>query len=213
MYTNLEYIPSDEPKKLVVMLHGLGSNGEDLMSLQPFLTPNLDEVAFYSPNAIEPFDGGMGGYQWFSKERLFDENFLDYATENCRIALAMIDDKIEELGLTRQDTILLGFSQGTMIIPSILSMDEGDDNFCGAILFAGRYSKPKQPICNKYNFCLIHSEEDEIMSMEDAQNLYNNLKKDCAKSITLNCLPNLGHSIDQRGIEIALDFMNENFTE
>ena len=211
MYTNLEYIPQTGAKKLIVMLHGIGSNGEDLMSLQPFISHEITDTAFYSPNAIEPFDGGMGGYQWFSKERIFDANFLDYTAENCQIALQMIDAKIKELNLKRSDTILLGFSQGSIIIPSILSMDEGDDNFAGAILFAGRYMKPQRVISNKYNLCIIHSEEDDIMSMEDAQTLYNNLKEECSNQITLHYLPNLGHSIDHRGIEIAVQFIQDNF--
>ena len=38
---------------LMVMLHGYGSNGDDLASLVPFFEPILPDTEFYSPDGIE----------------------------------------------------------------------------------------------------------------------------------------------------------------
>lgn len=210
MYTDLQLLPTDGTKHLVVMLHGLGSNGEDLLSLAPFMAPKLPGVAFFSPNAIEPFDHGMGGYQWFGANKIREASFADYATNNCKLALGIIDQKIDALNLKRADTILLGFSQGGMIIPSIFSMDEGEDNFKAGILLCTRYAKPKVDISNKYNLCIIHGEEDELMSAEDAISLKTHLKIH-ATELEFHNLPHLGHSIDHRGIEIITKFIKKNF--
>ena len=51
---------------LVVLLHGLGADGQDLIDLAEHLGPVLPHAAFVAPNAPEPCDMGPFGYQWFS---------------------------------------------------------------------------------------------------------------------------------------------------
>ncbi|MGE0828362.1 MAG: alpha/beta hydrolase, partial [Hyphomonadaceae bacterium] len=54
-----------KPNALVVLLHGYGSNGADLISLAPYWAKDLPGAAFVAPNAPEPVPGAPGGYQWF----------------------------------------------------------------------------------------------------------------------------------------------------
>ena len=58
-----------KPDSLVVLLHGYGSNGADLISLAPYFAKALPGAHFVSPNAIEPVPGAPGGYQWFRSAR------------------------------------------------------------------------------------------------------------------------------------------------
>ncbi len=54
-------------KQLVLLLHGVGSNGDDLISLAPLFAQALPDAHFIAPNAPYPCDMmpmGMG-YQWF----------------------------------------------------------------------------------------------------------------------------------------------------
>ena len=41
------------PKRLVVFIHGLGSNGNDLISLAPLMQDDLPDCHFISPNGVE----------------------------------------------------------------------------------------------------------------------------------------------------------------
>jgi predicted esterase len=59
-----------KPKQLVVLLHGYGSNGEDLISLAPYWAKTLPDAQFVSPNAPDPVPGYPGGYQWFPITKL-----------------------------------------------------------------------------------------------------------------------------------------------
>jgi phospholipase/carboxylesterase len=59
-----------KPKQLIVLLHGYGSNGEDLISLAPYWAKTLPDAQFVSPNAPEPVPGYPGGYQWFPITKL-----------------------------------------------------------------------------------------------------------------------------------------------
>jgi phospholipase/carboxylesterase len=51
-------------KRLVIFLHGLGADGNDLLSIGPML--ELPDTHFASPNAPFPCDMAPHGYQWFS---------------------------------------------------------------------------------------------------------------------------------------------------
>src|SRR3546814_3847788 len=53
-------------KALVVMLHGVGADGNDLIGIAPLWAQLLPGVAFVSPNAPEPCDMAPFGHQWFS---------------------------------------------------------------------------------------------------------------------------------------------------
>ena len=53
------------PKQLVVLLHGLGADGNDLISLAPYFAQVLPEAAFVSPHAPDPCDMNPMGRQWF----------------------------------------------------------------------------------------------------------------------------------------------------
>jgi phospholipase/carboxylesterase len=52
-------------KTLIILLHGVGSRGEDLQGLGHFWRQNLPEVMVATPDGPDAFDMGPG-YQWFS---------------------------------------------------------------------------------------------------------------------------------------------------
>ena len=61
-------------KKIVLFLHGYGSNGSDLISLKDYISLDKKTSVFISPNAPEPCEFNFFGYQWFPlKERSDDE--------------------------------------------------------------------------------------------------------------------------------------------
>jgi phospholipase/carboxylesterase len=131
---------SGNTKTLMVLLHGLGSNGDDLFSLVPYLAPQLTDTHFYSPDGIEPCDMVPFGYQWFS---LADRSPHKLSAELERvipIISKIIEDKAASLGLTKADVILFGFSQGTMVSLSLaLASDEAYKAVLG---FSGRLYMP-----------------------------------------------------------------------
>ena len=53
-------------RSLVILLHGVGADGNDLFGLAPHFARALPDAAFVSPNAPYPCDMAPMGYQWFS---------------------------------------------------------------------------------------------------------------------------------------------------
>ncbi|MDP6342702.1 MAG: phospholipase, partial [Alphaproteobacteria bacterium] len=52
------------PEQLVILLHGLGADGDDLIALAPYFARVLPGAYFVAPHAPEPCDMAPVGYQW-----------------------------------------------------------------------------------------------------------------------------------------------------
>ncbi|HLY07045.1 MAG TPA: phospholipase [Rhizomicrobium sp.] len=98
---------------LVVLCHGYGADGNDLIGLAPHWQRALPTVAFVAPNAPERCPGA--GYQWFPISRL-DPEEVRRGVEAASSALnGFLDAELGRLGLSPDRLMLVGFSQGTML--------------------------------------------------------------------------------------------------
>ena len=111
------YGPHDKgkPGHLVVLLHGYGADGNDLIGLAPVLAPLMPDVVFLAPNAPYPCEGNPTGYQWFGISRLDPKLTLAGVRSAAPLVDAFLDEKFAEYGLDESKTCLVGFSQGTMM--------------------------------------------------------------------------------------------------
>lgn len=98
---------------LVVLCHGYGADGNDLIGLAPHWQRLLPTVAFVAPNAPERSPGA--GYQWFPISRL-DPQEVRRGVEGAAAALnSFVDAELSRLGLSPDRLMFVGFSQGTML--------------------------------------------------------------------------------------------------
>ena len=104
---------SGKASQLVVLCHGYGADGNDLISLAPHLARALPGAAFVAPNAPEQCPGA--GYQWFPISRL-DPRDMHKGVEGAAGTLeAFLAAELLRLDLTPDRLALIGFSQGTMM--------------------------------------------------------------------------------------------------
>ena len=104
-------------KQLVIMVHGYGSNKNDLISLAPELSGSLPNALFVSPSA--PFQweniAQEGPRQWFSLLDRSSKALLKEMKKVETIILNFISEQLKENNLCQDNLCLLGFSQGTML--------------------------------------------------------------------------------------------------
>ena len=81
-----------KPKKLVVLLHGLGADGNDLIGLAPYWAPLLPDAEFVSPDAPFPCDMAPYGRQWFS----FQSRAPRAVLAGVRAAAPILDNFLDE---------------------------------------------------------------------------------------------------------------------
>jgi phospholipase/carboxylesterase len=150
-----------KPDALVILLHGYGSNGADLISLAPYWAKALPGVAFVSPNAIEPVPQAPGGYQWFPISNL-DPQLMEQGVRMAAQSVdRFVDRELEKYGLDPSRLALVGFSQGTMMALHIALRREkqiaGVLGYSG-VLVGGRTLK--EQMRSKPPVLLIHGDRD-----------------------------------------------------
>src|SRR5688572_15620329 len=102
------------PESAVILLHGLGADGENLIGVAPIMAETLTDTVFHSPNAPFPFDMFNQGYQWFSLADRDPEKMLAGVKAAAPILNQYIDEILAEYNLDESKLALVGFSQGTM---------------------------------------------------------------------------------------------------
>ncbi len=194
-------------KKLVVMLHGLGSDGHDLISLVPYIQDSLPDCHFISPHGLAPYDMAPFGRQWFSLQNRTPDVVRNLMSTSAPLVMDIIKQKQNELELTNSDTILFGFSQGTMMGMYLTLIQT--EPFAAMIGFSGMLLQPLELNNKETPFCIIHGAEDDVVYAEESLSTAAYLKQNNIKHQLLT-VPNLKHSIDDSGIEFALKFIKDN---
>lgn len=192
-------------KKLVVLLHGYGSNGEDLLSLAPHWSRLMPDVEFLAPNGLEPWEAYVSGYQWFSLKE-----FTPFRIRSGLDAVRPIleDYLLIELarrGLNPQDLAIVGFSQGGMVALDIMF---AIPDLGGIICYSGGfYPSLDTPLQEPYpSVLLVHGDVDTVVPYHVFLETQQQLKKIGIYPQTLTCL-GLGHSIDKKGITGGAQFL------
>src|SRR5690348_2080112 len=100
---------------LVVLCHGYGADGNDLIGLAPLWQRLMPTVAFVAPNAPERCGGAPTGYQWFPISRL-DPHVMNSGVAAAATGLeAFLEVELARHELPPERLALVGFSQGTMM--------------------------------------------------------------------------------------------------
>ena len=195
------------PRQAVVLLHGYGSDGNDLIGLAPHWQAVLPDALFVSPNA--PIGTPMGGYQWFAIDWAGDRlASRQTGVKQARPVLeSFLGDLWSQTGLTAADTILAGFSQGAMMaLHTGLGLDRplaGIIAFSGALLppdglEEGRLAKP--PVC------LVHGDMDDVVApalSAEAEAVLRQAGYDVSHHVSRG----VGHGIAPDGLEHATAFI------
>ncbi|MEM7119758.1 MAG: alpha/beta fold hydrolase [Pseudomonadota bacterium] len=202
-----------EPQQLVVLLHGWGADGNDLIGLAPALQPTLPQARFVSPNAPDPCDQNPMGRQWYS--------FADERPEKLKAgyerAAGMINDFVDaELArLTLDDSrlALIGFSQGAMMALYVALRRArpcaGVVGYSGMMIDAEGLDselKARPPVL------LAHGDADPVVPVQSLQEAVGVLATHDI-SAQWHVSQGVGHGIDPGALEAGAAFLKTAFNE
>ncbi|MEM7439305.1 MAG: dienelactone hydrolase family protein [Pseudomonadota bacterium] len=196
-------------KRLVIFVHGYGADGGDLISLADPLRQHMPDTVFYAPDAPNPCGMNPMGYEWFPIP------WIDGSSEEA--ALAGMADAAEKLdtwltetmaaeGVTAAQTVLIGFSQGTMM--SLHVGPRRADALAGIVGFSGRLLSPEKidEVQTKPPVLLIHGDMDDVVppkSMPEAAQALQAAEFEVYTHVSKGT----GHGIAPDGLSLALSFM------
>lgn len=196
-----------QPDAAVVLLHGYGSDGNDLIGLAPHWRHLLPGALFVSPNA--PIGTPMGGYQWFPIDWTGDRlaSRQTGVIEARPVLEWFLRDLWAQTGITPERTILAGFSQGAMMALHVgTALPE---KLMGIIGFSGAFLPPegfggeglaKPPVC------LVHGDMDDVVD-PNLSSEANGLLEEAGFDVSYHVSRGVGHGIAPDGLGFAADFI------
>ncbi len=202
-----------QPKELVILLHGLGADGNDLISLAPLFARVLPEAAFVSPNAPYPCDmappGAPKGRQWFSFQDRDPAAVLTGVRAAAGHLDAFIDAELEGAGLPDERLVLIGFSQGTMMA---LHTAIRRARQCAAVIgYSGALVGPEllgEEARSRPPVLLVHGDADEVVPFASMAAAEQALRGE-GFLVHGEARPGLGHGIDEEGLQLGAAMLKQ----
>lgn len=215
MNTSIQYLVREpktikEKNPLLLLLHGYGSNEEDLFSFSSELPDDYYIVSARAPYDLQPY-----GHAWYAINFNADQNkFTDneQAIKSRDLIVQFLDQLERELPIDASNVTLIGFSQGSILSYSIaLSYPEKIKN----VIALSGYLHPDifaEGFQDK-NFSHLkifssHGTVDQVIPVEWARKTPDFLKN-LNIDVTYKEYP-IGHGVSPQNFHDLLKWLNEN---
>jgi phospholipase/carboxylesterase len=196
---------------LVVLCHGYGADGNDLIGLAPMWQRLMPTVAFAAPNAPERCAGAPVGFQWFAISRL-EPHAMRGGVESAAAGLnAFLDAELARHNLPADRLALVGFSQGTMmslhvglrrqVKPAAIVGYSGLLTDADELTMQARAAPP---------ILLIHGDADQMIPVEFLFTSAAALGR-AGAAVQWHLSRGVGHSIDEQGLALGGLFLSMAF--
>ncbi|SFU21959.1 prolyl oligopeptidase family serine peptidase [Mesorhizobium sp. YR577] len=199
----MKTLPDQET--LIVLLHGVGSDGRNMMGLADAWRSLLSNVVFVAPDA--PFPSDFGGREWFSVAGVTTENRPERIVQARPAFDAVLSAELRRHGFAdRLDrVVLVGFSQGSMML--LDAVTSGRWPVAAGVAFSGRLASPQpfQPSSGT-KLLLLHGTSDTVVPVDETSRAQKALQ-DSGYETEARLLPALGHSISSEGVLLAQRFI------
>lgn len=193
---------TDTELTTVFLLHGYGSNLDDLISLSSFLPKGLKIVSFQAPYELDNF-GLSNSYAWFPLH-LQESGDIGYDMDKAINSVEIVKEEIKkELGNNKDEKmnkpIVIGFSQGAMITHALGIQNPND--YLGIAPLSGRmitelFNESTNKNIDQLDVFVSHGIYDDVINVSNADEINTWYQKHNAK-ILFNKY-NMGHEINHR---------------
>jgi phospholipase/carboxylesterase len=200
------------PKQLVVLCHGLGADGHDLIDLAPTWAHALPDALFVSVDAPFQHESGFGRQWWSVADR--SPPVMEAGVRRAAGFLdAFIDAELARLGLPADAYALMGFSQGAM---TVLFTGLRRTAAPRAILaFSGAMVAPDRlaaELANRAPVLLVHGEADDVVPAQRSRDAEQALEA-AGVPVEAAYVPRLGHGIDDTGLAMGALALQRGFAD
>ena len=173
---NLHYL-IQEPKvkhdknPLLLLLHGYGSNEEDLFSFATELPNDSYVISVRAPYELQPY-----GHAWYAIHFDADENkFSDnvQAKQSVELIAGFIDEIVKQYPIDAKNVTLIGFSQGAIL--SYATALTYPEKVAKVVALSGYFNQEIMPevidtkAISHLKFFVSHGSVDQVIPVEWAR--------------------------------------------
>lgn len=167
-----------ENPPLLILLHGLGSNENDLFGIAPLLPDSFLVISVRAPRTIR-----QGSYRWYDLQWIDEQPIgnKDELLESRNMLIRFIEKLDTKLSFDKNKIYLGGFSQGAIMSFSVAL--KRPELLKGIVLLSGKIPDSAEVLTEnekqykKLKVLLIHGTEDKVLSIEGARESKNLLDK------------------------------------
>ncbi|MFK7900029.1 MAG: alpha/beta hydrolase [Cyclobacteriaceae bacterium] len=161
----------NKPAPLLILLHGYGSNEEDLFGLANEFDKEYLVISVRAPQTL-----AFGGYAWFNIDftpegiKVYDEAEIDSSLETVK---AFITECKEKHSVDENHIYLAGFSQGAILSHLIAytypEMVQGILAMSGFAREGSIKNRADLEQIRKLDVCITHGTEDPVIPVQQAR--------------------------------------------
>ena len=197
----------DHKKRLTELRVDGGASANDLVPLGQAVARGYPSATVVSVEAPHPSELGRGK-EWFSVLGVTEQNRPERVAAAMSLFLKRIRHWQKAAAVGPAQTVLLGFSQGSiMSLESTQHVDTSvpDEQAAHCVIaLAGRFAQPVRRAPTGVRIHLIHGQADSVVPTRCSVEAYQQLSSLQAR-VTLDLIPNLGHGIDAQAIGHVMD--------
>lgn len=191
----------------MLLLHGFGSSGTDLISFVPRWQQALPDALFLAPHAPQR-TAFARGYQWWPLTAFTPQALAAGAASAAATVDALIDRKLAQYGLGESDLAIVGFSQGTMMALHVGLRRKAA--VAGIVGYSGMLTGGRElvsQIVTKPPVLLVHGSVDPIVPVVALHDAEADLRR-VGVEVTSHVSPGVGHTVDPVGLKLGVDFVS-----
>ncbi|QIK14963.1 esterase [Leclercia sp. 29361] len=194
--------PDRPAKQLLLLFHGVGDNPANMAQIGSWFAPLFPDALVVSVGGAEPC--GPDGRQWFSVQGVTEESRQERVDAIMPTFVGTVRYWQQQSGVGANATALIGFSQGAIMALESVKAEPGLAS--RVIAFNGRYATLPERANTATTIHLIHGGEDHVIELSHAVAGQEALIR-AGGDVTLDIVDDLGHAIDERSMQFALDHL------
>jgi phospholipase/carboxylesterase len=188
---------SHDHPPVIILLHGMGSNEEDLYSLRTALPANFAVVSARAPYVL-----GEGSYEWFEDATVnnrLDGDPQQLAASRARIS-RFVDELIKKYGFDKNQIYLVGFSQGATMSYQVALTEPAKIKGIGVMI------KP-YPNLSHLRVFISHGGADSRIPVDYARDADQRLKR-LGLTPELHIYPTMAHEINRDALRDLVNWLS-----
>jgi len=186
-----------------VLLHGIGSDEEDLLPLARFLDPRFAVVSARAPHEAEPMGHRWYAIDWTATPPRGDP--VEMAASRDLLA-RFLEEATAAYGTDPSRVFLLGFSQGAIL--SLALLLARPDLVRGVVAHSGRLARlpgpdPTPEALSRAEVLLLHGAQDDVVPAAQGRKAYEVLGPLLGARVAFRAFDGLGHGISEASLAEA----------